>query len=237
LPKNEDGEFELVLGNKQLLSMFFVVVVLLGVFFVMGYIVGRNSAPLIAEIPHKSDVKPPVVDSPAPKPAPETEAPPAKTAPPPAEKSAEKAPEPAQTPPSQAPPKEVAPAKTAPVQTTKAEPPKPEPAPKKEPKATEKTEPAKPAKAAPPASVQAPGGQPLPGAIYLQISATVKADADKYVETLRKAGFAALNTEVPEKPGLFRVFVGPVPAADVNKTKTDLQAKGFPGDKALPKRF
>ena len=41
--KNEDGEFELVLGNRQLLSVFFIVVVLLGVLFAMGYIVGTNS--------------------------------------------------------------------------------------------------------------------------------------------------------------------------------------------------
>ncbi len=77
MPKNEDGEFELVLGNKQLLSMFFVVVVLLGVFFVMGYIVGRNSAPLATPEPsiaRKADAKPLVVDSPAPKAA-ETQTP------------------------------------------------------------------------------------------------------------------------------------------------------------------
>ncbi len=43
MPKNDEGEFELVLGNKQLLSVFFIVVVLLGVFFTMGYIVGRNT--------------------------------------------------------------------------------------------------------------------------------------------------------------------------------------------------
>ncbi|MFN7992956.1 MAG: SPOR domain-containing protein [Bryobacteraceae bacterium] len=42
---NETGEFELVLGNRQLLSGFFVVVILFAVFFVMGYIVGRNTAP------------------------------------------------------------------------------------------------------------------------------------------------------------------------------------------------
>src|SRR2546425_2364021 len=40
-----DGEFELVLGNRQLLSAFFIVVILFGVFFTMGYIVGRNSSP------------------------------------------------------------------------------------------------------------------------------------------------------------------------------------------------
>jgi len=43
--QTEQGEFELVLGNKQLLSVFFIVVVLLAVFFFMGYVVGRNSGP------------------------------------------------------------------------------------------------------------------------------------------------------------------------------------------------
>jgi cell division septation protein DedD len=42
----EGHEFELMLGNKQLLSVFFVVVILLGVFFTMGYVVGRNSSPV-----------------------------------------------------------------------------------------------------------------------------------------------------------------------------------------------
>ena len=45
MPRNDEGEFELILGNRQLLSVFFIVVVLLGVFFTMGYIVGRNSGP------------------------------------------------------------------------------------------------------------------------------------------------------------------------------------------------
>jgi cell division protein FtsN len=60
MSRNESGtseasEFELVLGNKQLLSVFFIVVVLLGVFFTMGYIVGRNSAPVDAAS-RKTDV-------------------------------------------------------------------------------------------------------------------------------------------------------------------------------------
>src|SRR5215472_7939257 len=45
MAKNETGEFELVLGNRQLLSGFAVVAILFGVFFAMGYIVGRNSTP------------------------------------------------------------------------------------------------------------------------------------------------------------------------------------------------
>ncbi len=42
-----DGEKELVLGNRQLLSFFFVVVALCGVFFAIGYIIGRNSARVV----------------------------------------------------------------------------------------------------------------------------------------------------------------------------------------------
>jgi cell division septation protein DedD len=53
MPRNEanemeSNEFELVLGNKQLLSVFFIVIMLLTVFFTMGYTLGRNSAPVDA---------------------------------------------------------------------------------------------------------------------------------------------------------------------------------------------
>ena len=39
-----DGEKELVLGNKQLISLFFVVVALCGVFFALGYMIGHNTS-------------------------------------------------------------------------------------------------------------------------------------------------------------------------------------------------
>ncbi len=61
MPTNEDGEFELILGNRQMMSVFFIVVILLGVFFTMGYIVGRNSSPVAtAEVnpARKSEPKP-----------------------------------------------------------------------------------------------------------------------------------------------------------------------------------
>ena len=71
MPKNEDGEFELILGNRQLMSVFFIVVILLGVFFAMGYIVGRNSSPVgapeVASV--RPEPKPAAVDAPAPAPA------------------------------------------------------------------------------------------------------------------------------------------------------------------------
>jgi cell division septation protein DedD len=44
MPKTGDGEYELILGNRQLLSIFFIVVVLLGAGFTLGYLLGRESA-------------------------------------------------------------------------------------------------------------------------------------------------------------------------------------------------
>jgi hypothetical protein len=42
----DDREFEMVLDNKRLFSILFVTFVLLGIFFAMGYVLGRNSAPV-----------------------------------------------------------------------------------------------------------------------------------------------------------------------------------------------
>ena len=43
MAKNEEGEFELVLGNRQLISVFLIAVILFSVFFCLGYIVARSS--------------------------------------------------------------------------------------------------------------------------------------------------------------------------------------------------
>jgi len=69
----ETGEFELVLGNVQLLSGLFIVVVLFAVFFALGYVVGQNS-PRSAKLPEtaatgQSD-RPQPVTSPQPQPPP-----------------------------------------------------------------------------------------------------------------------------------------------------------------------
>jgi cell division septation protein DedD len=197
MPKNEDGEFELILGNRQLLSVFFIVVVLLGVFFTMGYIVGRNSGPLqTAEVgPSKKESKPMVIESPVPpsasskkeeKPVPEAPAPkPAETKPPEMKTSA-KATAPEQP-------------KTEPIR-------RPEPPP--EPSAS-------------------------PGTSFLQLTATTQHEAEVYADVLKKKGFKAITATVPDKPGLVRVLVGPIPENAVAKTRADLVAAGFPGDKAI----
>src|SRR5579863_1197650 len=64
-----DGEKELVLGNKQLISLFFVVVALCGVFFAMGYMIGRNtskSATANLEANNSTPAGSPATESPVP---------------------------------------------------------------------------------------------------------------------------------------------------------------------------
>ena len=53
---SEDAEYELVLGNKQILSAFFLIVVLFAVFFSLGYSLGHSRGQSEQEI--VSEVKP-----------------------------------------------------------------------------------------------------------------------------------------------------------------------------------
>ncbi len=208
MPKNEDGEFELILANRQLLSVFFIVVVLLGVFFTMGYIVGRNSGPAQVEVAsvRKPDTKATVVESTR-------------------ETPAQVAATPVDTP---------APTSTQPQQAVE----EPKPAvkseePKKEPPA--KREKDKPKEK--PAPAPAATAQPAAGQTYLQLAATAKAEANVMVDVLHQKKFKAIAAEIPEKPGVFRVLVGPLADGTLNKMKSDLSSAGFPGDKAIKKVF
>src|SRR5262245_47061814 len=83
---NETGELELVVGNRQLLSAFFIVVLLFAVAFAMGYVVGQNSPKALhaaAAEPSSTvaltpaETRPQPAQSAQPSAAPITEAPPA----------------------------------------------------------------------------------------------------------------------------------------------------------------
>ena len=184
MPKNEDGEFELILGNRQLMSVFFIVVILLGVCFALGYKVGQNTSPVTAAdaVSRRPESKP-LVETPAPQ---------------------RENTEPAAT------PKETA------SQQAPATQPAPEPA-----RAPSRAE---------------TSSQPESGT-YLQLSATNHDAADIMVELLRKKKFPALSVERPDKPGSFRVLVGPLADADLNKTRADLDAASFPGKEAIKRTF
>lgn len=44
MPVKDEGEFELILGNKQIMAVFFIVLLLMGLFFSIGYLAGKRSA-------------------------------------------------------------------------------------------------------------------------------------------------------------------------------------------------
>jgi cell division septation protein DedD len=62
-----DGEKELVLGNKQLISLFFVIVALCGVFFAGGYMIGRNTSKTATANPDGTAPAPAASASPIPR--------------------------------------------------------------------------------------------------------------------------------------------------------------------------
>lgn len=195
-----ENEKELVLGNKQLVSFFFVVLALCGVFFALGYMIGRNSTKTTSI----------ATDSQLPaggtggtvSPLPRNQ---------PSESTAEPA------------PAAVSPmvTETAPVVVTtparEASAPSPvvplPAAPKDEPRETI---------------------TPEPGAMYLQVTALRRGDAENLVKTLREQSFPSLLA-TSSKPDLFRVMVGPYrQTAQVADAKAKLKALGF-GDAILKK--
>jgi len=206
LAKTDEGEFELVLGNRQLISVFLIMVILLGVFFSMGYIVGRNSAPSAVEARNgqQTPAKPIIVQPPQ---STRTDQPQtASTETPPAAPQATSSEPPASEPPAAAEPKP-APAKREPAAppVTRME---------------KKTEP--PSARANSAPVEQP-----PSGRYWQVVSTSRPEAEIVSESIAKKGLKSLVTPAP-KEGYFRVLVGPMSdTAEIAKTRTELEAAGF----------
>ena len=212
MARNDDGEFELVLGNRQLISVFLIVVILLAVFFSMGYIVGRNSAPVVADA-RNAPGKPIVVEQPPLKPQ----------APADADTSAAAQP---QAPPPPAP--ETKAAESAPAPEKKSAMP-PAEAPKREaPRAEPKPEAAREAAAVRTVDEPAAGS-------YWQVVATSRPEAEIVAEVLSKKGLHTILTPAP-KAGLYRVLVGPLAnAAAMGQARAELEAAGFKS--VIPKKY
>jgi hypothetical protein len=207
-------------------------VLLLVVCFVGGYFLGRKATPVLnaaatangAPVEAARDSEPAkIVD--ATKPSPEEK------------EDKKEEPQPVRTAP-QAEPEQVA--KVEP----KAEPLKPAPK-KEEPKKAEtKAKAAEPAKPKPePPKVEAKAkqgataGQPIPGRIYLQLSATEKDKADVMVDLLRRRNLPGFAAAIPDRPGLYRVLVGPLAETGIADMKAQLKAGGFPADEAIRRQF
>lgn len=211
-PTKSEGEYELVLGNRQLLSAFFIIVILFGVFFTMGYVVGRNSAPsTVALLP------PTVATSVKPEAVPPAATPPPVTAP----TETAKEPAPVET-------KPTTPEKTAPPpEKTAATPPVKRPAAEKAAAKHAEKAVAKPVeKASATNATSAPVITPGPGRMYLQVLAVGQPQAGVVVDTLQGKGFPARLGQGPN--GLFRVLVGPYgDTAALGKAKAELESAGF----------
>lgn len=213
----QDEDIELVLGNKQLLSLFFVVVLFFAAFFSVGYTVGfghgeaSGPAPTLANAdaptPEKQDEPsfPASLYKEAPKMPPAASAKQSPTeaverAVPGLPKTSETKPEPKPTPVENKPKPTMA----------KATPPKPTPTPAKKPD---------PVKTAAPASS---------GSYHLQVAALrVPKDAQMLAGTLKEKGYPAA-VETGQSDGWNRVLVGPFQSAEAAKDfRARLKKDGF----------
>lgn len=204
----DDGEFELILGNKQLLSVLFIVIVLLGVFFAMGFLAGRSTGPGAAEVAHKDTDQVPIsVDAATKKSAEPPSAPPVVQ------------PAPVETP---VEPETKTPA-PAPAESAKAEPAKAAPVETKAP-------PAKPAEA-PKAAAPAAAGftQAPPAGTYLQVAAVRRAEAENMLSYIvDKTKLHGYVTPVPKSSEIFRVVIGPLKGnEDLAAARTKLSDIGI----------
>lgn len=75
------------------------------------------------------------------------------------------------------------------------------------------------------------------GQVYLQLITVAKSRSTALVDRLRNDGFAVVTSEVPEKPGLHRVLIGPLHEGQVDSMRAELLGKGFPGDSAIVRTF
>ena len=194
---NETGEFELVVGNRQLLSAFFIIVLLFAVAFAMGYVVGENSrTSKTAEAPASS--------------------PPAKTA--------ENRPEPVANaaPAVSSPAADTQAAKPA----DQAQPTGASSQPTTQPARETPAPPAAASEAPPSATAPDTTGEPAPGAYWQIIATANRESAVTLVQTLRDKGFPATLSPGPNNLTRVLVGPYGDTAA-MGRAKSELEGAGF----------
>ncbi len=221
--RNSEGETEILLGNKQLLGLFVVVVLLLGIAFTGGYKMGQGTRKAVAsapgtpttddasgastgtggvtqQLPGEGGSGAGTTASPA------TEG---GAAPPATRSAADEDASRAVTKQAVAPP----PAAAAPATRSKAH--------REETRDLEASGPARPAEV----PVREPAGfAPQSGQMFLQVAAVTRDEAEGIAEVLRKKGFHAHAVPKPGAPRVYRVIIGPVrDASDLNSTRSQLR--------------
>jgi len=201
---SETGEFELLVGNRQLLSGFFIVVLLFAVAFSMGYIVGRNSSPSAKLQTETGSSVGAASQTPEARPQPVSQAPAAGGAP-------------------NAPPADTPPADT---------PPQPSTQPERGTGSPSGPAAAAPTAVAAPGGVPGPGGTPpgapleaTPGSYWQVLATASQTSAGAMRQTMKDKGFPASLQPGPN--GLIRVLIGPYnDKQSLGRAKTDLENAG-----------
>ena len=201
--RSGEQETEILLGNKQLLGIFFVLAILLGVAFYGGYVVGKGAAARKPASTAATSTEAPVTAPSVPETGGETHSVPADSA---------TAPD--------------ATAKTSAGAVASSEPP-PLGSPKR--KSATKAEPA-PATdlTVPAADTGAAYATFVPQGTFLQVTAVGRDEAIAIADVLQKKGFPAHAVPKPGNSKLYRVIVGPVhDAGDLASTRDSLRKTGF----------
>jgi cell division septation protein DedD len=199
--RTNDRESEILLGNKQLLGIFFAVALLLGVAFYGGYMVGRNSS-------GRKTTAAPEAAAAAPSSSENVSAGETHTIPGESAGSSEEG----QTPARREPVSKSNGSADTPLGSRKA-------------RAVRESKPA-----AAVSDPDAPAGtyQPQPGSQYLQVVALGRSEAEGLADVLHKKGFRAHAVPKPGNPSLYRVIVGPIrDAGDLSSTRDALRKTGF----------
>ena len=201
---NETGEFELLVGNRQLLSGFFIVVLLFAVAFSMGYIVGRNSSPSAKLLTETGSSTGTASQTPESRPQPVSQASGAGGAPGAAPSQPADA---AQVGGASAPP----PADTTPQPSTQPE------------RAPQPATVAAPPSAPPPAAAQPV--EPAPGSYWQVLATASQTSAEAMRQTMKDKGFPASLQPGPNN--LIRVLIGPyTDKQSLGRAKTELENAG-----------
>jgi cell division septation protein DedD len=194
---NETGEFELLVGNRQLLSGFFIVVLLFAVAFSMGYIVGRNSSPSAKLQTETASSAGTASQTPETRPQPVAQAP-----------AAGATPGPGGTPLAEAPP-----ANTPPQPTTQPE------------RGSQSAAPAATAPPVAPPAAAPPPLEATPGSYWQVLATASQTSADAMRQTMKDKGFPASLQPGPNN--LIRVLIGPyTDKQSLGRAKTELENAG-----------
>ena len=206
MSSSNDSESEILLGNKHLLTIFFVIAVLLGVAFTGGYMVGRGASSdkkVAAAVPADAAASSQVASAP-------TSSVPTLSVSPDSSSATDTA-------------QHDEPTTAAPVAARTVE-----PAPPAEEAPLNPRKSSKQAVAETQPTPDAAEASPKTGQTFLQVAAVRRTEADALAEVLRQKGFRAHSVQKPGSPDVFRVLIGPVrDTGDLSATRDSLRNTGF----------